>query len=118
MQIATQHAKAVGECSRVSMEERLLLNRIALHSANVAPRNIKSPATVVANFANAGLSVGYRATVSAGITAHTIAIKLFNEVGVGLSNTRIEDVAERGHNLILSLVGAIAVRQSGLVVGW
>ena len=111
MQIASQHSEAVSKGSRVSVKKRFLLDRIALHSADVSPWNIERPTAVEANFADARLSVGNRAAVSAGITAHAIAIKLLDQVRVGLSNALIKDVAEGGHDFILSL---IFVRVAGL----
>ena len=37
VQVAAEHAEAVGERARMRVEERLLLDRIALHAADVAP---------------------------------------------------------------------------------
>jgi hypothetical protein len=88
------------------MEKRLLLDRIALHSADIAPRNVESPAAVEANFADARLSVGNRAAVSAGVTAYAVTIELLDQVGVGFSNALIQNVAEGRHAYILSLIVA------------
>jgi len=90
------------------VEKRLLLDGIALHSADVAPGNIERTAAVEANFADAGLSVGNRAAVPAGVTAYAVAIELLDEVGVGLSNALIQNVAEGGHDSILSPILAVA----------
>jgi len=40
------------------MEERLLLDGVALHSGNIAPGNVESAAAIEANLADAGLAVG------------------------------------------------------------
>ena len=39
VQVAAEHAEAVGERAGIGVEERLLLDRIALHAADVAPRH-------------------------------------------------------------------------------
>lgn len=102
MQIASQHAEAVGERSGIRMKEWLFLNRITLYSAHISPRHVESATAIKANFADARVSLGDRATMSARVTAHAIAIKLLNQVGIGLSNAHIEEVAEGGHNFILT----------------
>ena len=61
------------------MKERLLLDGIALHAADVAPGHVERAAPVVANFADAGQAVGNGAAVAAGIAAHAIAVELFVE---------------------------------------
>jgi hypothetical protein len=83
------------------VEKWLLLDRIALHSPNVAPWNVERPAAVEANLADAGLAVGNWAAVSAGETAHAIASEFLHEAGVGLSNALIQNVAEGSHDSIL-----------------
>jgi hypothetical protein len=83
------------------MKEWLLLDGIALHSTDVSPGNIERPATIETDFADAGLSVRNRATVSARVTTNAVAIELFDQVRISLSNALIEDVAESGHESIL-----------------
>ena len=56
----------------MDVEERLLLDRVALHAADVSPGNIQPSALVEADFADAGLAFGNRAFVAAGITAQPI----------------------------------------------
>jgi hypothetical protein len=90
------------------MEERLLLDRITLHSADVPPGNVELTAAIKAHFADTRLTVGNGATVSAGEAAHAIAVKFLNQVGIGLSDAGIEDVAEGGHRIILCLIGGRA----------
>ena len=60
---------------------------------------------VEANFADAGLSLGNRAAVAAGIAAHAIAIQLLPESGVGFADAIVgrQNVVQRGHNYILRL---------------
>ena len=105
MQITTQHAEAVSQRARVGVKEGLLLDRIALHSADVAPRHVKSTALVVTDFADARLAIGNRATVTAGIAAHPVSVQLLVELA--LTNVLVDDVAKRGHGrppiLILDL---------------
>jgi hypothetical protein len=101
MQIATQHSKTVGKRAGISMKERLLLNGIALDSADVAPWDIELSAAVETNFAHAGLSIWNRATVSARVAAQPIAIELLDQTRIGLSNTLIQDVSKCAHDFIL-----------------
>jgi hypothetical protein len=93
VQVASQHAEAVGERAGISMEEWLLLNRVALHSADIAPRHVKLPALVVANLANTGLTFGNGATVSAGKAADSIAFDFL--VQLAFADVLIKDFAQR-----------------------
>ena len=77
MKIAAQHAEAVGEGATIRVEERLLLNRVTLYPAHVAPRGVERSAAVEADFADPCLPVGYGAAMSAGIAAHPVAVQLF-----------------------------------------
>jgi hypothetical protein len=77
------------------MEERLLLNGIALNSANVSPGNVERAAAVVANLADSGLAVGNRTAMSARKTTHTITVKPL--VKISFTNMFINDIAKRGH---------------------
>jgi hypothetical protein len=98
VQIASEHAEAVGKRTGISVEERLLLNGIALHAADISPGHVESSALVVANFANSGLSFWDGATVPTGETADAIAIQLFVKIGISYLNVPVEDVAKSGHN--------------------
>ena len=51
------------------VEERLLLDRVALHAADVAPRHVQRPAPVEADLADAGGAVGQGTGVAAGDAA-------------------------------------------------
>jgi hypothetical protein len=75
MQITAQHPKAIGQGSGVGMEKWLLLDRIALHAAHVAPGNVKFPSAVVANLANSGLTLRNGTTMSAGKAPNPTAIQ-------------------------------------------
>jgi len=96
VEIASQHAEAVSQRARVSVEEGLFLDGIALYTANIAPRHIQRTAAVVAHLADAGLAVGDRATMAAGITADTVAVELF--VQLSFADVLVNDVAEGRHN--------------------
>src|SRR5580693_6768681 len=95
MQIASQHAKAISQRTRIRVKKRLLLNRIALHSADISPRHIQSAAAVVPHLANAGLSLRYRTAMPARITPYPIAIQLL--VKLALANLLVNDIAKRSH---------------------
>ena len=47
MQIAAQHAEAVSQRARIGVEERFLLDGIALHAADISPRHVERAALVV-----------------------------------------------------------------------
>jgi hypothetical protein len=105
MQIAAEHSETVGQGSGVGMKERLLFDRVTLHSGDITPRNVERAAVVEANFADSGLTLGNGAAVAAGITTHSIAIQLFPKSGVRFANARVrgQNIAQGGHGYILRL---------------
>jgi hypothetical protein len=52
VQVAPEHADAVREGAWIGMEERLLLDRIALHAADVSERHAQPTAIVESHFAH------------------------------------------------------------------
>src|ERR1019366_6019414 len=108
MQVATQHSKAVGERARRGVEERLLLDGIALHSGNISERHVKDSASIEADLAYANLAFRNRATVPAGIAAYSIAINRFPKRAITLANPFIKDLAQRGHMSIVRRNGGRA----------
>src|ERR1700676_1324674 len=111
MQIAAEHPETVSERAGMSVEKWLLLDRIALHSGNIAPGNVKRAAMVKTNFADPRLPVGNRAAMSTCIAAHTIAIKLFPECPVALADASVgrKNVLQCGHTCILRLRDCICL---------
>jgi hypothetical protein len=89
------------------MEERLLLDGIALHSSGVSPRDVEGAAAIEADFAHAGLALGNRAAVAARKTADAVVIKFFVESCVGLANSAVQDVAEGRHRNLYGYSSAI-----------
>jgi hypothetical protein len=71
VQIATQHPEAVGKRARVRMKERLLFDRIALHAADVSPRNAQRSAFVEADLAHPDSAVRQGTAVAARVAAQT-----------------------------------------------
>ena len=92
----------------MGMEKRLLLDRITLHSRDIAPWGVKGAALVEANLADPGLSVGNRTAVPAGIAAHSIAIQFLPEGGGGFPDAVFgrQNVLQAGHICILRLFQA------------
>jgi hypothetical protein len=84
----------------MSVEERLLLDRVALRSGDVSPGNVERSALIVANLANAGLTVWDGATVSAGKTADAILVEPLVQMGVGFADSLIENCAEGEHGFL------------------
>src|SRR5689334_24810026 len=64
MQIAAEHAEAIRERTGIGMEERLLLDRIALHAADIAPWHSQPTAIVETHFTHAHRALRNRALVS------------------------------------------------------
>jgi len=93
MQVATEHAEAVGECSRISMEEGFFLNGIALHPSGVSPGDIEFATAIEADPADAGLAVGNWAAVAAGIAADAIVAERLDEGRIGFADSLVENVA-------------------------
>ena len=60
------------------MEERLLLNRVALHPADVSPRHLKASARVEPHFADTVRALRNRALVAARVAAETIVSERLN----------------------------------------
>ena len=69
VEIASEHAKTVSERSGVRVKEGLLLDRIALHAADITPWHEKATALVEPDLANANRAVGQRTAVAAGVAA-------------------------------------------------
>src|SRR5437867_2148794 len=95
VKVASQHSEAVRQCARVGMEERFLLNRIALNSSDVTPRHVQFSALIKANFAHAGLPFENRTAMPAGETANAIAINRL--VKFAFADVMIQDFAKSGH---------------------
>ena len=83
------------------MEERLLLDGIALHAAHVSPWDKELAATVIANLANTLLAFGDRAVVSAGKAADSAAFDWF--VKLAFANLLVQNFLEGRHGDTLFL---------------
>ena len=95
MQIAAEHAEAVGERARVGVEERLLLDRIALHAADVAPRHAQRSALVEAHLADADRAFGQRTAVAAGVALQAPVIE--HPVELAFASFSREHLSQRRH---------------------
>jgi hypothetical protein len=101
VKIAAEHAEAVGERSRISVRERLLLDGIALHATDVSPRDVERAALVEANLADSGLAFRDGAAVAAGKTADAIAFDGFVEFA--FPDATIQDFTKGGQREPLPL---------------
>ena len=72
-----------------------LCDRVALYSAGVAPGNVQGPASVIANLADTRLALCDRTAVTAGKTAHAVAVKSL--VKFALADTFVNDIPQRRH---------------------
>jgi hypothetical protein len=75
----------------MNVEERLLLDGIALDSADVAVGDVELAAEVEADFADSGLPFGDGALVSAGVAAQAIAVQRFHQLRRGFADVLAED---------------------------
>ena len=108
MQIAAQHAEAIGERTGIRVKKWLFLDRVTLGSGGVSPGDVERAAAIVADFAHAGLAFGDGAAMSASKAAHAVVGELLVEAGIGLANSLVENTAEGGHGgpLLLFYAGA------------
>jgi hypothetical protein len=75
MKIAAEHAEAVGQRSRVNVEEGLLFDGIALDASHVPPRHAEAAPFVEPNLAHPDCAFGQRAAVAARIAAQAAVIE-------------------------------------------
>ena len=97
MEVAAEHAEAEGERSRIRMEERLLLDRIALEPADVTPRDEQLAAPIDADFADAHRPLGNRAFMAAGVAPQPVVADRFDELGRCLGCSLLENFGKRCH---------------------
>ena len=100
VEIAAEHAEAVRERARMGVEERLLLDRIALDAADVAPRHLQGSTFVESNFADAGRALRYRALMATRVAAQTVPCELFDQLGRRLVCTSRQQILQSGHSVI------------------
>src|SRR5438094_2678269 len=92
MKITSQHAETIGKRPGKSVEERLLLDGVALHSADVSPRNVKLSTLVVTHLTNSSLALGDWATVSTRVAAQAVALN--GLVQLAFADILIQNFAE------------------------
>jgi hypothetical protein len=79
------------------VKEWLFLYRVALGSGGVSPGDVERAASVVADFADSGLTFGDGAAVAAGEAAHAVVLKFLVKIGSGFADALVENGAESGH---------------------
>ena len=99
MEIAPQHAEAERQRAGMRVEERLLLDRIALHAADVPMGHMQHAAAIEAHLADAGRAVGNRTGVPARMTAQPAAVDRLDQLRRRLDRPRLEHLGERGHSV-------------------
>lgn len=98
------------------MEERLLLNGVALHAADVSPWHVELAATIEADFADSGLAFGNGTTVTAGKTAYAVALDRLVEHA--FADVLIEDFAEGGQREpLINILDPVRVRSECDLLG-
>jgi len=99
MQIAAQHAEAVGKRSGIGVKKRLFLYWVALNSADVSPGHVKFAALIKANFAHTCLAFRNGAAVTASEATNAVAFDRF--VQVTFTDLLVQDFTERGQRVPL-----------------
>jgi len=97
MKVAAEHTEAVGKGARICVEERFLLDGIALHSGGVSPRNKEFATAVEADLADSWLSFRNGTAMPTRKTTDTIVPEVFDEIRIGFSDSLVEDVTQGGH---------------------
>jgi hypothetical protein len=98
VEIAHKHPEAECESPRVGVEERFLLNRIALDATDIAPRYAQVTVAIEPYLAHADRAVGDGTFVPAGVASHAAVRYGLDELGRRLDRSSIEDVGEGGHD--------------------
>src|SRR5271155_2263459 len=111
VKVTSHHAEAVGKRSGMRVKKRLFLNRIALSSRRVPPRNVELTATIVADLADPRLTFGDGAAMSASEATHAVFVQLLVEIGTGFANVLVEDGAQSGQGR--PLIHSTAARDFG-----
>ena len=101
VQIAPEHSEAVGQRAWMCVKERLLLNRITLNAANVAPRDHQAAVAVIADLADTNRAFRQRTAVAAGITPQPTVGK--HIVEVAFAGFARQDISEGRHRRLISL---------------
>ena len=99
MQIAPEHPEAVRQTAWVGVEERLLLDRVALHTGNIAPGHPQVAPFVVADLADADCPIRNRAPMSARKAPEPVRVDLL--VDLPLPGVSTEGLGEGGHRWVL-----------------
>src|SRR6266542_6447478 len=94
VQVAPEHAEAEGERAGMRVEERLLLDRIALDAADVSPRNAQVSAAIEPHLAHADGPVGDRALVPARVAADALFRDVLDELWRSVSRACLENIRE------------------------
>src|SRR5208282_3420058 len=100
----------------MSVKKRLLLDRVTLHTRNIAIRNVECTAAVETNLADTRLAVGNRAAMAAGIAAYSIPIQLLPKGRVALADSLLsrQYPMQRSHTHILRLRYGVCLVPVGL----
>ncbi len=103
MQVAAEHAEAVGESAWISVEERLFFDGIALHAGGVSPGDVEFAAAIEADFADSWLAFG-NGQQWPQEKQRTRLLPRFSYKGrICFADSLVEDVAEGGHGKPLGL---------------
>src|SRR5687768_3839147 len=93
------------------VEEGFILDRIALDTADVAPRHVQHAVAHVANFADTDRAFGNRTFVPARVTADPVPVDLLDELRGRLSRADLENFGERSHTNSMRLAARVLDRR-------
>ena len=97
MKVTSEHAEAIGQSAGVGVEKGLLLDRIALHSGRVSPRNKEFATAIETDFADSWLSLRNGTAMAAGETADALVAEVFDEARIGFSDSPVKDITQGLH---------------------
>src|SRR5918999_4878334 len=95
MQIAAEHAETIGKRTGMDMEERLLLDWIALNAAGISPRHHQPSGGVEPHLAHAEGAWRNLAVVAARIAVHPLVVH--RGIQVAFSRPRRERIVQCRH---------------------
>jgi hypothetical protein len=102
MKVASQHPETERESARADVKERLLLDGIALNTADVTPRHVQGATPVETHFANPRLPFWDGTTVPAGVTADAFVVKRLPEYA--FLDVVGEHFGKSGHKLLPTIL--------------
>ena len=107
VQVAAEHPEAEGQGTRNGVKERFLLDRIALHAADITPRRVELSVPDAADLADADGALRNGAAMPAGQAANPLLVDALGELTRSGARPLVEHVLEGGHLQVVAPGGAV-----------